>query len=86
MCTSSCLTQDHLTWGDCLKAKNVKIAYCRSVVGSDYTQQKTWDKELGAYESARAEGIQPRSTKRYFIDDAKRKSDTDGGAFDAGAT
>jgi len=84
VCTSSCPTQNHLTWGDCLKAKNVKIAYCRSAAGSDYTQQKTWDKELGAYESARREGIQPRGTSRYFIDDAKRRSDDDGNAFDAG--
>lgn len=85
MCTASCPTHDHRSWGECLRAKNLKVAYCQSSANRDYTQQRKWDRELGAYEAARREGIQPQGTKRFLIDDAKRRSDTDGDAYDAGA-
>ena len=84
-CTSSCPTQDHKSWGDCIRSKNLKIAYCQSAAGKDYTQQKKWDKELGSYEAARKEGIQPQGTKTHHIENAKRLSDATGSAFDAGA-
>jgi len=85
MCTSSCPSQDHESWGDCVKAKNLKVAYCQSSSGRDYTRQKTWDRELDGYATARREGMQPRGTKRWHTDEAKRISDNNGSAFNAGA-
>lgn len=81
MCTSTCLTGDHKTWGECVRAKNLRIAYCRSSVGSDFSAQKTWDSELDAYSSARKQGIQPDSTKMPDIRRAVELSDMTGEAY-----
>ena len=31
-CTSSCETQDHETWGECVKAKSLKVAGVNATV------------------------------------------------------
>lgn len=82
-CTSSCRTQDHATWGECVRAKNLKTAYCQSWKGADATAQRRADKELDAYAAARKEGIQPQSTKRHHIEAAVKASDQAGTAFRA---
>ena len=45
--------------------------------------QKKWDAELNAYASARKQGIQPAGTSMRTIEDALKKSDKAGKAFDA---
>ena len=82
-CSSGCPTQDHKTLGECMRSKGVKVAYCNSAKGADYTVQKKADKELTAYAEARKEGIQPKSTRRRDIEAAKRASDSTGVAFNA---
>lgn len=85
-CSSSCLTQDHENWGSCVRSKGLHIEGCRDAVGgSDRTKQKAWDKELGLYRSAAAQGISPKSTKTYDIQTAIELSDKAGEAYDAGA-
>ena len=84
MCSSSCPTNNHGSWGACVRSKNVKVAYCQSVAGKDYTRQRNWDRELNAYEVVRKEGIQPKGTRRWLVDDAKRRSDNAGVGYDAG--
>ena len=74
----------HPNWGACQRSKNLKIAYANSADGKDYTQQKKWDRDLEAYASARAEGIQPAGTKRGHVEAAKILSDQMGSAFQAG--
>lgn len=69
-CSSSCETRDHATFGECQRAKNVKVAYCASHKGSDYTAQKRWDKELTDYGTARSNGLNPSGTTRAKIDQA----------------
>jgi hypothetical protein len=83
MCSSNCITQDHKSWGECVRAKGLKIAYCGSATnpGNDLTAQKRWDKELDAYASARREGIQPETTKLRDIEKAVRLSDQTGEAY-----
>lgn len=81
MCTSNCLTQDHSSWGECVRAKGLKVAYCRSASGMDYTAQKKWDNDLGAYASARKQGIQPNTTSRADVDRAIRISNDSGVAY-----
>ena len=83
MCRSACLTQDHRSYGECLKAAAVRVAYTNSTNGSDYTKQKAWDKELQDYRDARNQGIEPAGTDRRSIDEAVRMSDTIGKAHDA---
>lgn len=47
--------------------------------------QKAWDKELAEYRKARAQGIQPASTKMKDIKKAVDISNKVGKAYDAGA-
>ena len=84
-CSSGCPTQDHESYGECLRAKSTRVAYCNSATGNDLTRQKKWDAELQAYRDARAEGIQPAGTSMRKIDQAKKISDRTGHAYDASA-
>jgi hypothetical protein len=68
----------HPTYGACLRAKNIRVAYCQSADGKDYTRQKRWDKGLSAYADARRQGIQPESTRPSAVDAALRLSDARG--------
>jgi hypothetical protein len=61
-CSSGCLTQDHKTYGECLRAKNTRVAYCNSASGRDYTSQKRADQELDLYASAVKQGHDPENT------------------------
>lgn len=79
-CTSGCKTQDHATWGECMRAKNAVIAYS-GIAGGDATAQKRWDNELQAYRDARAQGIQPTGTTMPKIQAALDASDKAGMAF-----
>lgn len=77
-CSSTCPTQDHETYGACMRAKNIKIAD----VGYT-TANKKHTTELSAYAKARAEGIQPKSTRKHDIEKAVRTSDKTGTAYQA---
>lgn len=79
-CRSGCPTQDHQSWGECARAASFKVAYC-GIGGGDATKQKKWDRELDSYKAARAQGIQPRSTKSRDIETAVKVSDMTGVAF-----
>lgn len=78
-CSSACLTRDHRTFGECMRSKALQLAPNLS----DTQSQKTWDKELDSYESARRQGVEPRGTKQHLIDEAMRTSDATGVAYKA---
>jgi hypothetical protein len=61
-CSSGCPTQDHSSWGECIRSKSLRLAYCQSAAGHDKTRQNKWDAELDLYRSAVAQGIEPDST------------------------
>lgn len=82
-CRTGCITRDHESYAACLRSAAVRVAYANSANGMDLTAQKRWDSELDAYRAARAEGLQPASTKRKDIDAAKAVSDKTGKAFSA---
>jgi hypothetical protein len=71
----------HNSYGACLRAASVRVAYCNSANGFDATKQKRWDAELASYRSARAEGIEPAGTSQKKIDQARAISDITGRAF-----
>jgi len=77
-CRTGCPTQNHESWGDCLRAANLSIA--NLTVLADI---KNTDKELSAYRDARKQGIQPASTKMKDIQKAVRASDLIGRAAQA---
>lgn len=75
---------EYESYGAYLRSKNLKIEGCRSATGgSDRSTQKRWDAELQAYRDARAQGIQPASTRLPDIKRAVEVSNKVGSAFDA---
>jgi len=74
-CTGGCATQDHRSYGECLKAKNVRPVALESIAadrGRD--RQKAWDKELDYYEKVTKQGIQPSGTSTKQIAFAEKAS------------
>lgn len=83
-CSSTCASPGtHATFGECIRAKGLRIAYCNSAAGKDATAQKRNDADLDAYAAARSEGIQPAGTNRAQVEDARILSDLSGKAFQA---
>jgi hypothetical protein len=84
-CRTGCPTQDHVSWGECLRASSIQLNTGdakASLISSGWTQKK-WDNELKEYRDARAQGIQPKSTKTADIRAAVKHSDTTGVAYQA---
>lgn len=77
-CSSTCPTQDHATYGACMRAKNITVADVNYTAANK--KQRT---ELSAYEAARSQGIQPESTRKHHIDRAVQISDKTGTAYRA---
>lgn len=75
MCRSGCKTQDHASWGECVRASHLSVA---SVQTGYY---RRWDKELKDYDNALAQGIQPTSTHQRDIDMAVQLSNEVGEAI-----
>lgn len=85
-CTSGCKTQDHESYGACLKAKNLATTGLESTNPSfSRNREKAWDAELNRYEAAVKQGIQPASTRTEHIDAAVEVSNQLGTAFSADA-
>jgi len=80
-CSSGCPTQDHQSYGQCLKAKSLRVAYCQSVKGHDYTRQQKWDKNLDHYRRLVDQGIQPDNTWPAACERAERISQEAGEAY-----
>ena len=77
-CASSCKTQDHASYGACMRAKNVQVGDLMNT-----GIQKAGQKNLDAYETARKQGIQPRSTRAGDVQRAVQISDKTGRAYQA---
>lgn len=75
MCRTGCPTQDHESWGACLKAANLKTGVI------DVTTQKKGDAALDLYAAARKQGIQPSTTRPADVRAALDRSDQTGTAF-----
>ena len=83
-CSTACVTRDHESFGECLKAKALRVGYCRSATGGlDATKEKKWQRELDAYKDARAQGVQPSGTRLHQTENAMRISEATGTAYQA---
>lgn len=80
-CRVGCPTQDHRSWGECAREAHLRIAYCQSAKGHDFSRQKKWDNDLDAYASAVRQGIEPESTTRRDVDFAVAASHDTGIGF-----
>lgn len=83
-CTSGCKVGGHASTGECLKAKHVTVNGMESI-DPTFTREreKDWNSELDLYASARAQGIQPDTTKRKDIEAAIEFSNMTGQAYNA---
>jgi len=72
-CSITCRTKDHKTFGECMRAKGLKIS--PRISDSYSTKQKTWDRELDSYESAVRQGVHPEGTTQAKIDKAMREAE-----------
>lgn len=81
-CRTGCRTQDHATWGDCLRASNIQMNAGDAASGKAMSNAK-WNGELDAYANARAQGIQPAGTRMGQIIEAEKASETLGRAYNA---
>lgn len=73
----------HKTFGACMRAKNIRVGYCRSASNLDYTAEKRNTRELSAYKAARDQKVQPAGTGLYQTQTALEVSDRMGRPFDA---
>lgn len=85
-CTSGCPTQDHRSYGACLRSKGIATTGLEST-GPGFTKEreKQWDAELNLYADARKQGIQPAGTDMKSIRAALDKSDAMQAPYDASA-
>lgn len=79
-CSSGCPTQDHESWGACIRSKNLRT---NALQPESLATQRAADKTLDEYAKARSYGIQPRSTRAADVQRAVRASDKTGTAFKA---
>lgn len=82
-CTSGCPTQDHESYGECLRSKSLRVAYANSASGADYTREKRAAANRQAYRDARRQGIQPDSSKIQDVRRAVEISNRTGVAYRA---
>lgn len=73
-CSSSCITQDHKTYGECLRAKSLQVS--PHVNDSYSTKQRAWDRDLDHYDSAVRQGLNPVGTQRHQVDAAIKEADS----------
>lgn len=77
-CSSTCRTNDHATYGACLRAKNLRTFVLPVEM---LATQKAADKSLDEYAKARSHGIQPKTTSPQDVQAAVRISEHTGTAF-----
>lgn len=80
-CSSGCKTQDHASFGECMRSKSVRPTYVDHIKGFSLDTEKKWQRDLDAYADARRQGIQPKSTDRKDVDAAVAVSDATGQAW-----
>jgi hypothetical protein len=79
----------HETFGACIRAKNLKVGYCRSHLADknparyDRTANRWHERELEEYAKARKQGIKPGGTTMPAIRHALDRSDALGRPYDA---
>lgn len=78
-CSSSCPTQDHASYGACLRSKNLQLNPNLADTGAS----KKWDADLQKYRDVRKQGIRPEGTSAAQVDRAEKMSQQMGQAYDA---
>lgn len=80
-CSTGCPTQDHASYGECMRSKRQMVGFARSAYGADKTKDKLHERELNLYRELRAQGIQPDGTGMAKLKFAERMSAETGMAY-----
>lgn len=80
-CSTGCPTQDHETYGQCMRSKRQMVGFARSAYGADKTKDKLHERELTLYRELRSQGIQPDGTGMAKLKFAERMSAENGMAY-----
>lgn len=82
-CRTGCPTQNHSSWGDCLRASNIQMSTgdANGAVIESGWNKKRWNSELNLYREARAQGIQPDGTSIAKVRKAIDVSEKTGVAY-----
>lgn len=80
-CSSGCPTQDHRSYGECMRSKRQMVGFARSAYGADKTRDKLHERELTLYRELRAQGIQPDGTGMAKLKFAEKMSAETGMAY-----
>lgn len=80
-CSTGCPTQDHRSYGECMRSKKQMVGFARSAYGADKTKDKLHERELTLYKELRSQGIQPDGTGMKKLEFAKRMSEETGMAY-----
>ena len=80
-CSSGCPTQDHRSYGDCMRSKRQMVGFARSAYGADKTRDNLWNRELDMYADLRRQGIQPDGTGMAKLEFAQKMSEEHGMAY-----
>ena len=82
-CSTGCPTQDHRSFGECLRSKALQVDVAVPGTGYDPAKNRAWDSRIDSYKEARRQGVQPPGTRKSQIDAAVRASDAAGEPFRA---
>jgi hypothetical protein len=80
-CSTGCPTQDHKTWGECVRSKRQMVGFARSAYGADKTRDNLHERELSLYRDLRTQGIQPDGTGMAKLKFAEKMSSDTGMAY-----
>lgn len=80
-CSTGCPTQDHRSYGECMRSKRQMVGFARSAYGADKSKDKLHERELSLYKELRAQGIQPDGTGMAKLKFAERMSAENGMAY-----
>jgi len=80
-CSNGCPTQDHGSYGECMRSKRQMVGFARSAYGADKTRDRLHERELTLYRELRAQGIQPDGTGMAKLKFAERMSAETGMAY-----
>lgn len=80
-CSSGCPTQDHRTYGECMRSKRQMVGFAASARGADKTKDNLHEAELSLYADLRRQGIQPDGTGMAKLKFAEKMSAEQGMAY-----
>jgi len=77
-CSSNCRTQDHKSWGECVRSKGLQIADVGAHMAS-----RSQSADIKSYVDARAAGLQPESVSKASVESAWRATEATGTPYRA---